>query len=67
MSKYAVAVFPNEPAAYEGVGAFNSLHAEGNISLYGLAVIAKDAGGNASVKEEQDQGPVGTALGMLCL
>lgn len=65
MSKYAVAVFPNETVAYEAVGAFNSLHAEGNLSLYALAVIAKDADGNASVMEEQDEGPVGTALGML--
>lgn len=59
MSKYAVAVFPNETVAYEGVGAFNSLHAEGNLSLYALAVIAKDADGNASVMEEQDEGQPG--------
>ena len=65
MSKYVVVVFPNESAAYEGVGAFKDLHTENSLSLYGLAVIAKDADGNAVVKEEQDKGPVGMALGMM--
>ena len=65
MSKYVVVVFPNESAAYEGVGAFNDLHAERSLTLYGRAVIAKDADGNVSLKESDDEGPVGTALGML--
>ena len=65
MSKYVVVVFPDESKAYEGVGAFNALHQEQSLTLYGIAVIAKDADGNASIKESDDEDPVGTALGML--
>jgi uncharacterized membrane protein len=65
MSKYVVVVFPNESSAYEGMTAFKSLHFEGSLSLYGTAVIAKDNEGNATIKDEQDNGPVGTAVGML--
>ncbi len=65
MSKYVVVVFPDESKAYEGVSAFNALHAEQSLTLYGIAVIAKDAGGKATIKESDDEGPVGTALGML--
>ena len=65
MSKYVVVVFPDESRAYEGVGAFNALHQEQSLTLYGIAVIAKDADGKAELKESEDEGPVGTALGML--
>ena len=65
MSKYVVAVFPNESKAYEGVGAFNALHTENSLTLYGIAVVAKDADGKAEIKGGQDEGPVGTAIGML--
>ena len=40
------------------------LHAEGELTLYGLAVIAKDAGGKLSVKDAPDDLP-GTAVGSL--
>jgi len=65
MSKYVVVVFPDESKAYEGRNAFNALHAEGSLTLYGIAVIAKNAEGKASIKESVDEGPVGMALGML--
>jgi uncharacterized membrane protein len=65
MNKMLVAVFDNEPAAYEGLSALKDLHREGEISLYATAVIVKDSGGNVSVKQIDDQGPVGTALGLL--
>ena len=65
MSKYVVSVFPNEAKAYEGVGAFNALHGEHSLTLYGMAVIAKDAEGRAEVKEAEDEGPIGTAIGMM--
>jgi uncharacterized membrane protein len=65
MSKYAVVIFSDEAKAYEGMRGFKELHGEGSLTLYGIAVIAKDADGNVSVKESQDEGPVGTALGML--
>jgi uncharacterized membrane protein len=65
MNKMLVAVFRNEPAAYEGLGALKELHKDGDISLYATAVIAKDASGAVSVKQAVEEGPVGTALGML--
>jgi len=66
MSKYVVVVFPDEAKAYEGEEVFKTLHYEvGNLSLYGLAVIKKDASGGIDVKKAEDEGPVGTALGML--
>jgi uncharacterized membrane protein len=40
------------------------LHAQGDISLYGMAVITKDAGGKLSVKEAPDA-LAGTAVGSL--
>jgi uncharacterized membrane protein len=64
MSKFIVTTFNNEANAYEGTRALKELHAEGEITLYGLAVITKDAGGKLSVKDEPDDLP-GTAVGSL--
>ena len=65
MSKFVVIVFPNETRAYEGSRALKELHVEGSITLYGMAVIAKDAAGNLKVNESADPGPIGTAVGAL--
>ena len=65
MNKMLVAVFDNESAAYEGLRALKDLHKEGDISLYATAVIAKNPAGTISVKQSADEGPAGTALGML--
>jgi uncharacterized membrane protein len=65
MNKMLVAVFSTERAAYEGLGALKDLHYKGDITLYATAVIAKDASGALSMKESSDEGPVGTALGLL--
>lgn len=62
MSKFVVIVFPSEARAYEGTRALNALHAEGSLTLYGMTVIAKDAAGKVSVKEEADEGPLGTPI-----
>ena len=50
MSKFVVVVFPNEAQAYQGTRAFMDLHAEGSITLYGMAVVAKDAEGKFAIK-----------------
>ena len=63
MNKMIVTVFNNESSANEGVNALMELHAEGSLTLYATAVIAKDAKGVVSVKQAADQGPLGTALG----
>ena len=65
MSKFLVVVFPDEAKAYEGSHALKALHGEGNITLYGLAVVAKQSDGSITIKDAVDEGPVGTALGML--
>ncbi|MGQ7793817.1 DUF1269 domain-containing protein [Faunimonas sp. B44] len=65
MSKFVVIVFPGEAQAYEGTRVLTELHAEGSVTLYGMAVIAKDAAGHSSIKAEADAGPLGTAVGAL--
>ena len=57
MSKFVVTTFGSEANAYEGTRALKELHAEGNLTLYGMAVITKDAGGKLSVKEGSDALP----------
>ena len=42
MSKFVVTTFSTEANAYEGTQALKELHAKGDLTLYGLAVIAKD-------------------------
>lgn len=65
MSKYVVVIFPDEASAYEGTRALKALHAEGSLTVYGMAVVAKDANGKLSVKQAADAGPLGTAVGTL--
>jgi uncharacterized membrane protein len=65
MDKMLVVVFDSELKAYEGSKALQELQNEGSINLYAKAVIARDLSGKAVVKQEEDMGPVGTAVGML--
>ena len=64
MSKFVVTTFDSEAKAYEGTRALKELHSEGNLTLYGMAVITKNAGGKVSVKDGPDGLP-GTAVGSL--
>jgi uncharacterized membrane protein len=64
MSKFVVITFGTEAKAYEGTRALRELHVEGELSLYGFAVIAKDANGKLSIREAPDD-LAGTALGSL--
>lgn len=65
MDKILVVIFDDENKAYEGSRVLQNLHNEGSITLYGKAVIAKDASGQVSVKQTDDEGPVGTGVGLL--
>ena len=65
MSKFIVVIVPDETKAYEGSRAFRELHAEGSLTLYGMAIVAKTADGKLSVKQAVDEGPLGTAVGSL--
>lgn len=64
MDKMLVAVFDTESKAYEGSRILKQLDAEGSISLYATAVVAKDAGGKVTVKQVTEEGPLGTTAGL---
>jgi len=64
MDRMLVVVFDNETKAYQGKQALQQLDAEGSISVYGYAVIAKNSDGRATVKQQGDDvGPISTLLG----
>jgi uncharacterized membrane protein len=65
MDKMIVVVFNSELKAYEGSKALQELQNEGSIDLYAKTVVARDASGKVTVKEQGDMGPVGTAVGLL--
>ncbi len=65
MSKFVVVVFPTEAKAYEGTRVMQNLQAEGSLTIYGLAVVAKDPDGKLAVKEPADKGPLGAGVGAL--
>lgn len=65
MSKFVVVVFPDEAKAQEGARALRALHDEGSLSVYGTAVLVKDANGRVSVEQENRPGPKGAGLGAL--
>ena len=52
MDRMLVVVFGNETKAYEGKKALLQLDNEGSISVYGYAVVAKNADGTASIKQD---------------
>jgi len=65
MRKILVSVFDDERTAFEGLTALKDLHHDGDITLYASAVIVKDANGVTSVRDSEDRGPVGTAVGVV--
>lgn len=65
MDRVLVIVFDRETKAYEGNNALLLLEAEGSISIYASAIVAKNADGTVTVKKGADPGPVGTLVGTL--
>jgi uncharacterized membrane protein len=63
MDRMLVVVFGDESTAYEGKKVLLQLDNEGSISVYGYAVVAKNADGKATIKQGDDSGPLGTLLG----
>jgi uncharacterized membrane protein len=63
MDRMLVVVFDTEAKAYEGRRVLSMLENEGSIVVYAYAVIAKDAQGKVTIKETDDQGPLGTLAG----
>jgi len=64
MDRMLVVVFDNETKAYEGRKALTQLDSEGSISVYADAVLAKQADGTVTIKQEDDFGPIGMLLGL---
>lgn len=69
MERILAVVFDNEKKAYEGKTALRQVEQDGEIVIYGGAVVTKHADGTASAKEFDDVGGTGaiagTALGSL--
>lgn len=63
MDRMLVVVFDSEGKAYEGKKALLQLDAEGSISAYGYAVVARNADGTTTIKQGDDVGPLGTLVG----
>jgi len=63
MDRMLVVVFDIETKAYEGRKALLQLDSEGSITVYAYAVLAKHADGTATVKQEDDSGPIGSFVG----
>lgn len=64
MDKMLVVVFDGEARAYEGLRALEQLDADGSITLYASAVIAKDDKKNIGVRQVADPGPLGATVGL---
>jgi uncharacterized membrane protein len=69
MERMLVVVFEEESKAYEGLRALNQLAEEGSIVIYAEAVVRKNADGTTTVKQAEEEYPIGTiggtALGSL--
>jgi uncharacterized membrane protein len=58
-----VVVFDSEAKAYEGRKVLSELEGEGSIVVYAYAVIGKNPDGSTTLKQTDDQGPLGTLVG----
>ena len=65
MDTFVGVIFNDESAAYKGADALRDLHKKGDLIVYSAAVIGKDADGKVSLKSGVDEGPIGTAFGLL--
>ena len=63
MERMLVVVFDNEKKAFEGESALKQLEREGSFTIYAGAVVVKHADGTVSVKQLDDDGPIGTLTG----
>ena len=65
MEKFVAVVFDTEEAAFSGAEAMRELHRNGELAVYAAAIISKDADGKVELKKSADEGPIGTAFGLL--
>ena len=62
MERTVVVVFNSEAKAYEGQRALRDLDGDGSVTVYANVVVVKKADGTTSVKDDADNGPIGTLL-----
>jgi uncharacterized membrane protein len=66
MDKMIIIVFDSASKAFEGCRALGELHSQGSISLYAMAVIAKNASnGEVTIKRTNDRDGLGTAVDLV--
>jgi uncharacterized membrane protein len=65
MNKILVEVFDSETAAFADVSTLREDHAAGDISLYETVLMVKEGTGKITVKQVDEKGPTGTAVGFL--
>ena len=69
MDKMLAVVFNDEKTAYDGTRALTDMNADGDITVYAVAVIKKNADGTVTTKKVEGDFPIrtltGTALGSL--
>ena len=63
MERMLVVVFDNENNAFEGKSQLLQLQQEGNIDVFAAAVVVKHADRSVSVKQLDEEGPVGMLTG----
>jgi uncharacterized membrane protein len=64
MDRMLVVVFNDEAKAYQGKTALMQLQDQGNVNVYGYAVVAENADGSATIKQADNSGPLGSLFGM---
>ena len=64
MDRMLVVVFNDETKAFQGKTALSQLQDQGNINVYGYAVVAENADGSATIKQADNSGPLGSLFGM---
>ncbi len=65
MSNFIVVIFPTETQADEGRKALKELQDEGKLTIHGMALIHKGTDGKVSMKDEANEAPLGTAVGIV--
>lgn len=64
MDRMLVVVFSDENKAFQGKTALTHLQDQGNINVYGYAVVAENPDGTATIKKADNSGPLGSLFGM---
>ena len=63
MDRMLVVIFDSENKPYEGKKALSELENEGSIVIYAYAVLGKNPDGTTTLKQTDDQGPLGSLVG----